>query len=291
MEYFCTKYFRAHRMSGCMYEIRNVFPGPKAPRKLSEADQKPAAAGVRPSGIGSARFGTTTQKHGTAGAGGTPNFIDAMMKKFLALLSLAMLCGALTASAQRPANKTFSTTHLVDISENAESTESFSLDPSYEMYVTPLVAEIEVLNLNGGKHVTFKGTNRRDGKTGLLYPLIKDQQSDGLFFDFETLKSLVIYDFCRETGADVIVLPQFSIRHATYKSDGVDANGNRYKAGDRMEENGCYIMEVEMLGFPAVYTNFHTAKQSDFWIKESLVKGQVDNSKTRRTKDEVSVRE
>lgn len=209
------------------------------------------------------------------------------MKKALALVVFALLCGATTTvDAQRPSTtKTISTTRLADVSETVETVESFSLDADYEMFVTPVVADIKLLYADASgacKHSYFKGTNRSDGKTGKQYTLPKRGSGKSAFFDYETLKGQVIFDFCRECDADVIVLPQFSARNARYTKDGVDAEGNPYKAGDPIEENGSYVMEVEMLGFPAVYTSFRPAKATDQWIKSSLMMGPTHRDEERR---------
>lgn len=213
------------------------------------------------------------------------------MKKAFALLSVALLCGAMTAYAQRPTTKTISATRLADVSERAETVESFALEASYEMFVTPVLADIKLIDANAQgecKHRYFQGANRSDGQSGKQYLLPKQMQGKNVFFDFETLKGQVIFDFCRETEADVIVMPQFSVRHATYKRDGVLADGTPYRAGDPIEDGDCFVMEVEMLGFPAVYTKFRSAQKSDYWIKESLFAGQKDNDRTLRSVEEVS---
>lgn len=199
------------------------------------------------------------------------------MKKTFALLSVALLCGAVTVNAQRPATtKNVSSTRLTKVTETAESVESFALDASYEMFVTPVVADIKLIDADASgacKHRYFLGTKRSDGKSGKQYTLPKHNLDE----EISILKNQVIFDFCREADADVIIMPQFSIRHAKYTKNGVDANGNAYTIGDPIEENGRYVMEVEMLGFPAVYTKFRPATSDDKWIKETLIKGTVDN--------------
>lgn len=212
------------------------------------------------------------------------------MKKVFAILSVALLCDAMTVYAQHPTTKTISATRLADITERAETAESFALDASYEMYVTPVLADIKLIDANDQgecKHRFFQGTNRSDGKSGREYLLSKNL----LGKDFETLKAQVIFDFCREMEADLIVLPQFSMRHVTYEKDGVRADGTPYRAGTPVEEGNCYVMVVEMLGFPAVYTKFRSAHETDKWIKESLInEGDANNDRTLRTVEEVSKR-
>lgn len=44
--------------------------------------------------------------------------------------------------------------------------------------------------------------------------------------DVDLLKAQATYDFCRETGADLIVVPQFNIRHKTHTVNTVDVDGN-----------------------------------------------------------------
>ena len=200
-------------------------------------------------------------------------------------MSVALLCGAMTTvTAQRPTtSKTISSTRLSKVTETAERVESYALDASYEMFVTPVVADIKLIDSESGncKHRYFLGSKRSDGKSGKQYTLPKHNLEE----EISILRSQVIFDFCRETDADVIVMPQFSIRHVRYTRSGVDADGNAYAEGDPIEQNGRYVMEVEMLGFPAVYTNFRPAKQPDSWIKETLLHTSKDNEQ------EITVRE
>lgn len=210
------------------------------------------------------------------------------MKKAITLLSFVLLCSATaTVSAQRPTTtKTVSSTRLAKITETAERVESYALDASYEMFVTPVVADIKLIDADASgacKHRYFLGDKRSDGKSGKQYTVPKHNLDE----EIDILRSQVIFDFCRETDADVIVMPQFSIRHARYTKNGVDADGNAYSMGDPIEDNGRYVMEVEMLGFPAVYTKFRPATAGDVWIKKTLLEKPKDNEEKIAVREDV----
>lgn len=208
------------------------------------------------------------------------------MKRFTVLLLLTgigMVVGIEQASAQRgTASKTVTTTKLADVRETREVVESYMLDAGYEMLVLPTVAEVEVFadgEEAGQKtysHKTFVGSARLDGLTGCEY--LVDKQVDGkhVYIDFEMLKSQVIYDFCRETNADLIVMPQFSAHQKTHKVTATDADGNAIQVDEPVEKDGRYVMIVSMIGYPARYTGFRAGNSNDKWIKELLRAGRAE---------------
>lgn len=201
------------------------------------------------------------------------------MKRFFAIMTAAATLCATDALAQRQKPEP-EQRRVTEVVQTQDRFESYSLDAGYEMVVTPLVASVKVLPNSSGRieHRVFEGKNRSDGEYGNVYKFRKmfvDAQGS-LNFDF--LKAQVIFDFCREAAADVIVMPQFSARYRTHKVNRVDADGNRVDMEEPIVENGCYLIEVDMVGFPAVYTNFREATENDRWIKHMFNEGRMDGS-------------
>lgn len=201
------------------------------------------------------------------------------MKSFFAIMTAAATLCATDALAQRQKPEP-EQRRVTEVVQTQDRFESYSLRAGYEMVVTPLVASVKVLPNSSGRieHRVFEGKNRSDGEYGNVYKFRKmfvDAQGS-LNFDF--LKAQVIFDFCRETAADVIVMPQFSARYRTKKATRVDADGNRVDMEEPIVENGCYLIEVDMVGFPAVYTNFREATENDRWIKHMFNEGRMDGS-------------
>lgn len=210
------------------------------------------------------------------------------MKKLILLLVLSavMAGGTCTVSAQSrgTASKTITTTKLANVQETREVVESYMLDAGYEMLVMPTVAEVEVIadgTDSGGRksysHKTFEGSARLDGLTGREYTVEKLIEGKRMYVDFEVLKSLVIYDFCRETGADLIVMPQFSARHKTHKVTATDADGNTVQVDEPVEKDGKYVMIVDMIGYPARYTGFRVGNAGDSWVKTLFRQGRISS--------------
>ena len=203
----------------------------------------------------------------------------------LLLAGLALLAGLHGAWAQRGTTKTITTTKLTGVQETFEHTEAFSLEAGHEMLVTPLVATVKVLSKNNdGKtfeRATFTGSARQDIPEGLSgNEYLVGKLMDGkrvAAIDVDLLKAQATYDFCRETGADLIVVPQFNIRHRTQVVDTFDAEGNPIKIEQPAERDGKYVMIVDMVGFPAVYTGFREGTRNDEWIKRLFKEGQIEN--------------
>lgn len=209
--------------------------------------------------------------------------------KILRWVFLPVLAGivSLPVLAQRGTVKTISANKLVDVQQSLEQTESIRLEAGHEMLVTPLVASVKVLTKNDdGKTVerrTFAGSARQnvpDGLDGNEY-LVQFPQGKwaGEYYERELdkLKAQVIYDFCRETEADLIVLPQFNIHPKTQWVDAVDADGNSVRQEQPIERDGKYVMIVEAVGFPAVYTGFREGVPEDRWIKSLYKMGQISS--------------
>lgn len=231
------------------------------------------------------------------------------MKKNIALLLFALLCSAGTAEAQKtgaPATKSISQTKLANVSETSETVESFSLESGYEMLVTPLKASIKLIDADANgdcKHRTFKGNGREDVKKYGLAPLEylvpkvsgtpgRRSQNDWNVNEAITkqVRSRVIFDFCRETNADLIVMPQFRMAYVTDEVEVKDEAGNVIDIVAQPKEiKGRYVVEVEMIGFPARYTNFKDAQDADEWIKKVFRMGRINNNDgSVRIEDEVS---
>lgn len=210
------------------------------------------------------------------------------MKKFLipllltGVVSFASIHGAF---AQRGSTKTITTTKLTGVQETFEHTEAFSLEAGHEMLVTPLIASVKVLSKNNdGKtfeRATFTGSSRLDIPSGLAgNEYLVGKLMDGkrvAAIDVDLLKAQATYDFCRETGADLIEVPQFNIRHKTHVVNTTDAEGNPIKVEEPVERDGKYVMIVDMVGFPAIYTGFREGTRNDGWIKELFKEGQIEN--------------
>lgn len=208
-----------------------------------------------------------------------------MKKFFVVLAACALGAGTSEAFAQRGATKTISTTKLAGVQETFEHTEAFSLEAGHEMLVTPLVATVKVMSKNDdGKtfvRAVFTGSSRTDVPNGLAgNEYLVGKLMDGkrvAAIDVDLLKAQVTYDFCRETGADLIVVPQFNIRHKTQTVTKTDAEGNPVRMEEPVEQDGKYVMIVDMVGFPAVYTGFREGTPGDGWIKKLFKEGQIDN--------------
>lgn len=210
------------------------------------------------------------------------------MKKFLIpllLTGVVPFTGIHGVFAQRGSTKTITTTKLAGVQETFEHTEAFSLEAGHEMLVTPLIATVKVLSKNNdGKtfeRATFTGSSRLDIPSGLAgNEYLVGKLMDGkrvAAIDVDLLKAQATYDFCRETGADLIVVPQFNIRHKTHVVNTADAEGNPIKVEEPVERDGKYVMIVDMVGFPAIYTGFREGTRNDGWIKELFKEGQIEN--------------
>ena len=202
----------------------------------------------------------------------------------LILTGIALfVCGDLF--AQRGTSRTITTTRLAGVQETFEHTEAFSLEVGHELLVTPLVASVKVLSKNNdGKtyeKATFTGAARTDVPSGLsgneylVGKLMDGKQVAAI--DVNLLKAQATYDFCRETNADLIVLPQFNIRHKMHAVQTTDVDGNPVQVEEPVERDGKYVMIVEMVGFPAIYTGFREGTPDDSWIKKLFKEGQIGN--------------
>ncbi|MCD8313431.1 MAG: hypothetical protein LUC24_04655 [Bacteroidales bacterium] len=158
-----------------------------------------------------------------------------------------------------------------------ESTESIRLDNvAHEMLVTPLIASVKVLNQNEDgscTRATFTGRLRSDLPDGLnrneyLAPKEYNDKDDIVGINLDLIRAQVTYDFCVENDADLIVLPQFSIHHRMQTVNTVNENGKQVKMDVPVEMNGKYVMVVEAVGYPAVYTGFRNGVADDEWIKQ-----------------------
>ena len=109
-----------------------------------------------------------------------------------------------------------------------EQSQSRVIEPKQDVYIKPLVAEIEIL----------EGQVRQD--YGPYQYEIKSVET--LTYDqLENFKARALYRAAREADADIIVAATFNARS---------------------DEKGKYII-VEVSGFPGKYVNFRTAKKED----------------------------
>lgn len=215
------------------------------------------------------------------------NSNNQMKKSTLLLLLFATFAGGTgQVCAQRSTTpKTVTTTKLVGIEETFEHTEAFTLESGHEMLIAPLVASVKVLSKNNDgrtfEHKVFTGSARMSVPKGLASnEYLVNKLTDGkriTAIDIEMLKAEVIYDFCRETGADLIVAPQFNIRHKTVQVAATDADGNDIMIDSPVERNDRYVMIVDVVGFPAVYSGFREGTREDGWIKDMFRSGQIGN--------------
>ena len=71
-------------------------------------------------------------------------------------------------------------------------------------------------------------------------------------------------------------LSPFRMRGMRELVDAIDADGNTVRSEQPVEHNGKYVMIVEAVGFPAVYTGFREGTPTDEWIKRVYKMGQND---------------
>lgn len=207
-----------------------------------------------------------------------------IMKKVLLIFGAIFMLSNFCAFAQKGPGKVITTTKLAGTQETFEHTEAFSLESGHEMLVAPLVAKVEVISVNNDgktfKRATFTGKARHDVPSGLAgneYLVSKLLDGKNVTIDMNLLKAQATYDFCQETGADLIVVPQFNIRHRIRLVETVDSDGNNITIEVPEERDGKYIMIVNMVGFPARYTGFREGTKDDRWIKELYRMGQISN--------------
>ncbi|MCD8313429.1 MAG: hypothetical protein LUC24_04645 [Bacteroidales bacterium] len=219
-----------------------------------------------------------------------------MKKLFYCILcaGIAFIAGSASLLAQT-GSKTVTTTKLESDVSTFESTESIRLDNvAHEMLVMPLVASVQVISpkkADGSyQRATFTGLTRTDVPAGLnKNEYLASKVYDGKFLigiNLELLKAQATYDFCAENGADLIVLPQFNIHHRMETVNAVDDKGKTIQMDVPVEINGKYVMVVDIVGYPAIYTNFRDGDPNDRWIKSMLREGQVSgNSEVVSTED------
>ena len=65
--------------------------------------------------------------------------------------------------------------------------------------------------------------------------------------------------------------------HPSVRTAALDADGNDTSIDVPVERNGRYVMIVEAVGFPAVYSGFRDGTREDGWIKDLFRDGRIDN--------------
>ncbi len=211
------------------------------------------------------------------------------MKQFLcaALAGAAILAGSASLSAQSKSSSTSDANVTTTVGTEYEgitfdSTESIRLDNvGHEMLVTPIIASVKVIterHEDGSyERATFTGKARKDvpkglsGNEYLASVILEGRQIVGITID--QIKAQATYDFCAEYGADLIVLPQFNIHHKTQTLTGYDKKGNAVQVDEPIMINGKYVMVVDVVGYPAIYTDFRDGTVDDAWIKRLYLQG------------------
>lgn len=203
---------------------------------------------------------------------------DSNMKNLRILLLLAgftCLAGTPRLFAQRgTTSKTITTTRLADVQTTFERTEAIPLETQHEMLVEPLIASVEVFGTGTepNKKYTCKTFSGE-------YLMSKIEDVKGNYFSdlldelYKQLKANVIYDFCTQEKADLIVMPQIKIEHKMETTTTNDENGTPVTAEVPCERNGKYVMLVEVRGYPAKYTGFRRGVKNDEWIKALFMQG------------------
>ena len=190
--------------------------------------------------------------------------------KIKALLFL-LLCGTSFVSAQRNEPSGLKK-ELVNESETFSITESFRLEAGYEMMMIPVVASIKVSETRQ----SFTGSSRTNIPQGLasneyLIDVRAVNRATRRYSDptqelIEGLKSEIIYDFCKETSADVIVMPQFSIRHKMAATKVTSMDGSIIEVERPVKIDDKYVMIVDVVGYPGVYGAFRNGTPEDKWL-------------------------
>lgn len=225
------------------------------------------------------------------------------MKKIFFIISLALLSSGVYGQNPTHAKKSFSSKHLKSLRKVTNLTESYSLEVGHEMLVTPLLASVKLVSIDGKEQVTpivFKKE----------YPLAVEvvgqkrvvRKNDHLSPILSQLKTEAMFDFCRKYNADLIIMPQSKICYKTEVKNEIDEKGNEVTVDVPVVVDGKYIVEVCIAGHPAIYTNFRDAEQGSTqketmvimpngtttsskssevegaeWIKQLYRKGAIDN--------------
>lgn len=174
-----------------------------------------------------------------------------MKKLCLLLTGLLLLGGCHCAFAQRETQK---------INENYwyNSTAARNLEPSHEILVTPLLADVEV---------QVKGPEGRRTFDEIYY-VDADYTRESKDRFITELKKQALFDFSNRYNADVIIGALISTQTIDDDKDGlVDREGSRYK------------VRITIIGYPANYVNFRNAKESDRWVKELLLNVKRDEDR------------
>ena len=176
------------------------------------------------------------------------------MKKCYLLLAGALLL-SVGAFAQRENQK---------VNENFwyNSTAARNLEPRHEIIVTPLLADVAVQKeKTAGKETYRKVDFEKDYFVDADY----SRANKELFIN--ELKKQALFDCSKAYDADLIVGALISTKTIDQNEDGLtDRSGNRY------------IVRINIIGYPANYTEFRPAQQSDNWIKNMLFNKDEDKN-------------
>lgn len=182
------------------------------------------------------------------------------MKKLLLLFSLSLLVCISPAIAQ--SKKSFSSRQLKSISRATSLTDSYSLEVGHEMLVTPLLASVKLVQVDGkeqSRPIVFnKDYALPVNAVGKKHIFRKSDHIDPIL---SKLKTEAMFDFCREYNADLIVMPQFKIRYKTERITETNERNLVVTVDVPVIVDGNYVVEVCVAGHPAVYSNFRDAER------------------------------
>ncbi|MDD2961751.1 MAG: hypothetical protein PHR45_06695 [Muribaculaceae bacterium] len=122
-----------------------------------------------------------------------------------------------------------------------------NLEPNHEMIVTPLIADVEIIN--------GVATFERNYNVDLIYSVATRVQM------IEEIKKRAIFDFSEQQNADIIIGSMISANTLQ------DANGYT----KRSDDGKSFILNIKIKGYPARYANFRNATEKDRWIKNMLI--------------------
>lgn len=198
-----------------------------------------------------------------------------MKRLFTFVAVILMFAGSGNASAKAGKKS------VVSSKQDVDRIDSFKLESGYEMLTLPLVAEINV----DSERREFTGFGRKDKPASLSSReyLLEQVDSSTKWGDavltqrIEILKARVMYDFCQEYDADLIVAPQYKSYIKTHTVKTTDDEGNPIEVEEPVIYDNQWVVVVELKGYPASYYNFRSGSFEDRWIKDLFKMGRISN--------------
>ena len=124
----------------------------------------------------------------------------------------------------------------VQKSESFEESEALIIDPKQDVYIVPLVAEIEIID------------NQKRGEYGPYYFDVLSNKSINDPYVLEGYKNRALYLATKDAQADLIVAAMLNVKNET------DSSGKEQ-------------IVVRISGYPGKYVKFRSAKSEDLgWI-------------------------